>query len=319
MEKYNVLITGASGFIGSHVVRRFLAQGDYHVIAVSRKAADRTLPTHGIAWAQGNFFEREFLEQIFTSFSIQAVIHLAALRGAGSGLEKDYKTVNIEGTERLLEASLTHHVKKFLFCSSVGVYGTIPSELPATRHTPCNGDNLYHSSKILAEEKVQQYIQRGLNAYIIRPTITYGVGDTGFPKTLAELVRTKHFLLSSGDMKIHLLNVTHFATLLHAMLGEEGGEQRVYIAADKEPILLKELVNIIHQHYYGTNYPAFLVAPDVVFKVLQIISRMARNEKWLTRVSLISKSWYYDIRETVQHFSYVPANTQEVFISEMQL
>ncbi|MCP4402742.1 MAG: NAD(P)-dependent oxidoreductase [bacterium] len=320
MEKQSVLITGTGGFIGAHVVRKFLAKNQYRVIAISRKGFHYSLSNHDLMWIQGSFLVPELLEKVFSSHAIQSVIHLAALRGAGSGDEKEYQSVNVEGTERLLEASLKHKVKKFIFCSSVGVYGTIPSEVPATLKTPVNGDNLYHTSKILAEEKVQQFIKHGLNAYIIRPTISYGAGDTGFPRTLVELVRTKRFLLSSGDMKIHLLNVSGFAELLHTMLRKQvGGRQRTYIAADAEPIPLRDLVNVIHQHYYGTNYPSFLQMPNFIFKGLQMTFRMLQNEKWLTRILLISKSWHYEIRETVQYCSYKPTKTAETFIEEMQL
>lgn len=323
MGKSHLLITGAQGFIGFHVTQRFLVQEKYQVIAISR-GIEREKPSKhfnnpGVVLVKGNFFDAELLEQLFTAYPIQHVVHLAAVRGAGSRKESDYITVNVQGTESLLEASLKHQVKKFIFCSSVGVYGTIPIELPANVNSPLHGDSHYHKSKILAEEKVQEFITRGLDAYIVRPTITYGTGDNGFPKILVELVRKRLLLLPSIDINIHLLNVNNFAELFLHIIEAERLNQRVFIAGDETSISLRELADVIHQHYYHTDYPSLLKLPEPFYRMLQTTFRILRNEKWLTRILLISKSWQYDISDTVNKLPYIPAKTRESFINSMKM
>ena len=321
MGKEYVLITGATGFIGSHIVEKILLDRSYPVVAIIRRIKGykntEELENRGAILVEGNFYDVDLLNNVFQKYPIQNVIHIAALRGGGAGTKEDYHVVNVLGTERLLYESLKHQVKKFIFCSSVGVFGTIPKELPANVMTDLNGDNEYHNSKILAEKKVKDYINKGLNAYIIRPTITYGKGDNGFPMTLMGLVKKRGLLLPFKDIKIHLLNVANFAELFILIIKSENSERRTFIAADEGPISLKELVNLIHFHYYKTDYPYFLKLPDFIFRCLSMVFKLFGNEKWLTRILLISKSWYFETGITNNTFQWLPAKTADSFIESM--
>ena len=314
-----VLITGATGFIGSHVTERLLQDNSLCVVAIVRKQNVNiaSLAKRGVIVIEGNFHDNAVVNEVFEKYPVNYVIHLAALRGAGSS--DDYFSINVLGTEHLLDQSHKHRVDKFIFISSVGVYGTIPQEVPANLKTALNGDNAYHNSKILAEEKVNEFITRGLNAYIVRPTITYGTGDDGFPATLVELTKKRHFLLSWPDTKIHLLDVRNFAELLWKMIRSVDSDQRIFLVADAAPIHLRELVDLIHFHCYGTNYPIFLKLPNFIFKALGVFFLIIRNEKWLTRIQLISRNWQYDVSETIRIFQYSPSITKNSFIGSMEI
>ncbi|NIO21119.1 MAG: NAD-dependent epimerase/dehydratase family protein, partial [Candidatus Aenigmarchaeota archaeon] len=133
MEKC-VLITGATGFIGSHVTKRLLWEREYRVVAIVRKKRSyknvHDLEENGAILVEGNFCDMNLLENTFERFPIQNVVHIAALRGGGAANRKDYHELNVSGTELLLEASFESQVQRFIFCSSVGVFGTIPKEVP---------------------------------------------------------------------------------------------------------------------------------------------------------------------------------------------
>ncbi|OPX96107.1 MAG: dTDP-4-oxo-6-deoxy-D-allose reductase [Syntrophorhabdus sp. PtaU1.Bin002] len=321
MSQEHILLTGATGFIGYHVAGKLLAEGAHRVVAIVRGQGGRpdakALEEKGAILLQGNFLDRDFIEEVFKNWPIRHVIHAAALRGGGLANENHYMEVNVRGTETLLDVALQNGVDKFLFLSSVGVHGTIPPELPGTVRTVLSGDNLYHKSKVLAELRVNEFIKKGLNAYIIRPTITYGPRDNGFPKTLVELVRKKMLLLSSEDIRIHLLDVESLANLVDKVIKSDGIKDRCFIAADRGPISLRGLVNLIHRHYHGKDYPPSLRLPEGAFSLLLAAFRATGSEKWVTRILLISQSWYYDISETMKAFSYSPADTQEAFIRTM--
>ena len=320
MSKENILITGATGFIGSHVLGRLLEES-YPVVAIVRKRSNyknvEDLERKGAILVEGMFYENEVLEKVFGDYSIQHVVHIAALRGGGNGTRRAYYTVNVLGTEALLKVSLAHKIKRFIYFSSVGVLGTIPRDLPGDLHSELNGDNAYHDSKILAERKVNEYIEMGLDAFILRPTITYGVGDNGFSRTLVELVKRRMLLPPSRDIKIHLLDVVTLTDLVVNILKTEALQQRVFIAADETPISLRELVDQISRYYHGTEYPAFLKLPEVVYKALLFGLRVIHNEKWLTRLLLISNNWYYDISATIRALHFEPAKTDCSFIKRM--
>ncbi len=321
MNKEYVLITGATGFIGAHVIEKFLSEDEYSIVAIVRSRNNYKnvdyLKQKGVVLIEREFFDNQLVDKTFEQFQFKYVVHIAALRGGGAGSNDDFFNVNVRGTEILLEASFDHGIKTFIFFSSVGVFGTIPKIVPADLETGLKGDNAYHQSKIIAEQKVQNYIKKGLNAYIVRPTITYGPEDNGFPATLIKLIKKRIFLLPMKDIKIHLLDVAGLATLVTRIVKSGIRKKRVFIAADKAPISLKVLADLIHNHYFGTHYPRCLKLPGPIFKIFLTVFQLMRNEKWATRILLISKSWYYDIRETVDTFQYLPSNTKDVFIERM--
>jgi len=322
MSREYVLITGATGFIGSHVIEKLFLENQYQEVAIVRKARNYKNVIHlqnkGVILVEGNFYDKKLLKRIFNTFPIQNVIHVAALRGGGAGTKEEYYNVNVFGTEMLLEASLKHRIKKFIFCSSAGVFGTIPRELPANLKTELSGDNDYHISKIMAEKKVHEFTSRGLNAFIVRPTITYGKGDNGFPTILVKLVKKRMLLLPFKDNKINLLDVNSLADLFIKILETNNLKHRVFIAADEAPISLRELVNLIHSYYYKRNYPSFLRMPNSIFYVNQLIFQAIKNEKWSARMQLIFKNWYYDTTETRFLIGFRSANTKKEFLTYLE-
>lgn len=321
MNKEYVLVTGATGFIGSYVTEELLLDQSYEVVTIVRNTKNyrnvERLENIGAILVEGNFYDGNFLEGLFEKFPIENVIHIAALRGGGRGTWNDYYKVNVKGTQALLEVSFNHRIKRFIFCSSVGVFGTIPEELPANLSTRLVGDNDYHKSKILAEKKVQEFINKGLDACIVRPTITYGPGDDGFPMTLIKLVKKRLLLVPRKDIKIHLLDVFSLAGLLCQVLKSHNLKQRVFIAADESPVSLKDLVKLIHHHYYKTNYPNILIIPGRPFDILVKTFQLTGNKKWLTRLLLISNSWHYDVSDTISQLQYYPTKTLNSFKRSM--
>ena len=316
MEDEYTLVTGVTGFIGSHVVEKLLSE-NYRVLAVVRNSKNRKeiddFRTKGAVLVDGQFYDDTVLNTIFTNYRVSNVIHIAAVRGAGKGVIDDYHMVNVHGTEVLLKHSLNNGVGRFIYCSSVGVYGTIPAELPALVTTAFNGDNDYHRSKILAEIKVMEYIDLGLNAYIVRPTIAYGRGDNGFPSTLAALVRRRMLLLPMSENRIHLIDVEKLADVFMKIMTTENKRDRIFIAADASAISCRELADIIHADFYGTPYPSYLTLPDFVFDLLAGLFSFMRNDKWLVRILLISRSWYFDSADSAAKLALVPSETKEGF------
>ena len=183
-----ILFTGATGFIGSYTAYALKEAFQCEIIAPVRKINGykntNVLSEKGIILKVGNFYEKDFINSIFQNNKIDYVIHLASLRGAGKGTWEDYLKINVKGTEYLLDSAYQNGIKRFIYCSSVGVWGTIPKKIPPDESTPYVGDSFYHKSKIESEKIVNNYIAKGLDAIMIRPTITYGMGDDGFPNTL---------------------------------------------------------------------------------------------------------------------------------------
>jgi dihydroflavonol-4-reductase len=318
MAKGYILITGATGFIGSHVAERLLRDGTWPVIAIVRGGRGykntTELEKRGAVLVQGRFYDPDLLNTIFAEYPIRHVVHIAALTGEGKGSRKDYDELNVRGTEALLLVSHRHRVDGFVFCSSAGVFGTIPAEAPACLTTQLNPDNSYHWSKQTAEERVHDFIDRGLNAFIIRPTIVYGKRDNGFPFTLVRVVRKRILLLPRHDTRIHLVSASSLAEMFLGILTSDGLHNRVFISADEGPVVLRELVDLIHSFYFGKDYPCFLRMPNAIFEAFQTIFRVTHHTRWVGRIQRISENWFFDTRETDSLIGFHPANTQKEFL-----
>ncbi len=318
-----VLITGASGFIGSVLIKKIALEKSLIAIAIVRGMHDDNdmidLQRKGVLFIFGNYHDKQLIRDVFERYPIKHVVHIAGASGVGNGDRKDFMFLNVDATEILLEAAFLHKVEKFIYCSSVGVFGTIPKEVPANIHTASNADNDYHCSKILAEERIEEYRKRGLDAYIIRPTITYGSNSKGnsFPSILVKLIQRRLLLLSAKDIQVHLLDVSRLADLFLKVIHTDRQSQKTFIVADKKPISFRELVDGIHSALYSRKYPHYLTLPKFIFSLSIFLFRLLRNEKWVTRLSLISMSWYYDIQEAEKTLHYMASETKEAFIRTM--
>ena len=155
-----ILVTGASGFIGSHTCVELLQSG-FNVVALdnlcnsSRKALDRVGQISGreLALQEADIRDRAALDAILSAQQIDAVIHFAGLKAVGESVEKPllYFDNNVGGTINLLEALATANVKNFVFSSSATVYGD-PEVLPLVETARLSVTNPYGRSKLMVEQ-----------------------------------------------------------------------------------------------------------------------------------------------------------------------
>ena len=131
----NVLLTGAAGFIGSHLAEKLLGRGDrvigldnfdgYYERRVKWGNLRQALEHRDFRLIEGDIRDRQCVSEILLESKIDIVVHLAALAGVRHSLENplDFTDVNVNGTAVLLEAARKHDVKKFILGSSSSVYG----------------------------------------------------------------------------------------------------------------------------------------------------------------------------------------------------
>jgi len=237
--------------------------------------------------------DTESLKEFLFTNDFDTIIHIGAIRGGRRFKKEDYIRSNISSTEQMVEYCLAKNAR-LVFCSSVGVFGAIPIELPAGAETEKNADNLYHYTKIESERIINKAILIGLNAAIVRPSITYGQGDFGFPFQLVKMVKQYRFPLINRRIWIHL---THIDSLVQAFvwLTENTWKSGITLTvADREPVQLNALVNFISRQVHGKNYPRTLVFDRLLFAWGEKIARWLKNELWISRFELISQSWFYD-------------------------
>ncbi len=154
-----ILVTGGTGFIGSHTVVE-LIQAGYEVVIVDNLVNSKIDTLDAIEKITGirpKFYEndvcdKEALERIFSENKIDAVIHFAGLKAVGESVSKpiEYYSNNIIGTLKLVEVMREHNCNRFVFSSSATVYG-MNNIAPYTEDMPTSATNPYGQTKFMQE------------------------------------------------------------------------------------------------------------------------------------------------------------------------
>jgi len=294
-----LLLTGATGFIGSNVARILINKKTGFTALIRPNTSPKRLDflVNNAEIVKLDLADTGNLRTYLNQEKFDTIIHIGALRGGRKYAKRVYYDANVKATEQIAEAALKNE-SKLVFCSSVGVYGAIPQELPATINTKYQSDNVYHDTKIKAEGVIQKYVLAGLKAVIIRPAITYGENDYGFPYTLVKLVHRKLLLLPDITKIIHLANIDIVADAFYKVPEDEYRGNKIYNIADRYPGQLDELVDFISNRLYKRDYPGNRYISVKFFRRLARFAQRHGLHNFHNRIKLISNSWFYDNTES---------------------
>lgn len=172
-----ILVTGATGLVGSHLVAQLVKEGK-KVRALYRSAIPAIEAADRVDWVKGDILDVESLEAAMVD--VQQVYHCAAVVSFNPRKKKILHQTNIEGTANVVNACLDAGVQKLLFVSSVAALGRIRENGPideSMNWTEESSNSEYGKSKYMAEIEVWRGIGEGLNAVIVNPVIILGAGD----------------------------------------------------------------------------------------------------------------------------------------------
>ncbi|MDE2027688.1 MAG: NAD-dependent epimerase/dehydratase family protein, partial [Candidatus Omnitrophica bacterium] len=231
----NVLVTGAAGFVGKHLVKRLKKDG-YTVTALVRENTDTSfLDESGVKIVRADLREKASLYPAFEG--IEAVVHLATTM---KGQWNEYEESTINGTRRLLEIAKEKNVSRFIFLSSIAVYDVYSTQKEVTEDTLLNDENKasnYEKSKILAERVVGEFAQKGLATVILRSGVIYGPGGALFvPRLGFGFGSSRYLTVGDGKNRIPLVYVQSLVDAICLALVKDGIAGEVFTIVDDQNI-----------------------------------------------------------------------------------
>ena len=239
-----VLVTGATGLVGSALCRRLAGEGR-KVRAMVRRTSDASfLKELGVELVVGDVSDGEACRQSARGAGV--VFHCAAYVSDWAEAEEMIR-VNVEGQQAMIEASLAAGVRRFVYLSSLVVLGHAPQvDLDESAPVVLTGD-VYNRTKVMAEEMALKYHrERGLPVTIIRPPYIYGPRDRQFLPRLLLTLRSGAFrYIGSGEEPLSLLYVEN---LLDAMLAASQRPEalgQIYNVTDGDPVTRRQLIEAI--------------------------------------------------------------------------
>jgi nucleoside-diphosphate-sugar epimerase len=237
-----ILVTGATGFVGSQLVKYLASQGKYAIRVLARKTSrlDDLKNLNNVEICYGDVNDFDSLKRAIDG--IEAVIHLVSLIGE-SGKREDFFRVNVEGTRNLLEVCKDLKLKRFVHISSLSVITGYKDHDGTKEDAPYlpTGEN-YADSKIEGEKLVLDYGRKyELPITILRAGFIYGPGDRLFlPTVIQNLKEGKVILIDQGKKLLNLTYVDNLIEAIELSLEKEKAIGEIFNITDGEKISKKQ-------------------------------------------------------------------------------
>ena len=306
-----ILVTGASGFIGSFIVEEALRQGFETWAAVRRSSSREYLQDERIHFIELNLSSKEQLVEQLRGQEFDYVVHAA---GVTKCLDKrDFHRINTEGTKNLVLAlqELQMPLKRFVFVSSLSIFGAIKEQQPydEIRETDTPRPNTaYGRSKLEAE----QFLATTTLPYIIlRPTGVYGPREKDYFIMAKSIKQHSDFAVGYKRQDITFVYVSDVVQAVFLAL-EKGQTGRKYFLSDGQVYQSTTFSDLIHEEL-GRPWWIRITAPVWVLRVVtffgEYVGRMTgkvtalNNDKYNI---LKQRNWRCDIEPAIRELGYHP-------------
>lgn len=279
-----VLVTGGTGFIGSHFTRRLLEEGHALTLVVHKRAPE--VPEGGMV----KYHRADLLDPTLfrnAGFKCDMAVNLAGqLRKPGIP-DETYWKVHYESTKHLIEECIKFRIRHLLLVSTTGVYGAT-GRSPRGEDGPLGPGDIYEKTKLEAERYAREQCPiDGIPLTIARPALVYGPGDMHL-LPLYRGIRGGYFrIVGDGSNLIHPIYIDDLIDGLMRCLMEPGdaATPRVFNLAGERPVAFGELCETIAKAM-GRKLPSMRIPRGMASAAggaLEVLHRVARIRPPLTR------------------------------------
>ena len=237
------LVTGATGFIGSHLVRSLVEEGRQVRALVRRGGDSDALRAIGVDVVQGDIIHPDTLPRALED--VGQVFHCAALV-SDWGAWEDFRLANVVGVENVLGAATNAGVQRFIHLSTTDVYG-FPRRPDGEDQPFVYRGWPYGDTKIEGEKVVWRYHRNyGLPVTVIRPANVYGVGSRSFVLEIGQLLKQGEMIrLGRGRPSAGLCSVQNLVTCILLAARTESAVGQAYNVTDDSPVSWSEFIDLL--------------------------------------------------------------------------
>lgn len=252
-----LLVTGGTGFIGSHLAEEGRRRGaDVIVLGLKDRPEEQAnaelLSRMGAEVLSGSITDAELCRRAMRGAT--HVFHLAVAMREGGKSDQFFESTNLDGTRYLLEAASVQGVERFVYCSTIGIYGHRAPGI-TREDAPLAPGNIYERTKVSAERLVGDFAEKcDLPTVVLRPADVYGPRDQRLLKLFKGVSRGRFPLFGSGDGRRHMVYVDDVVSAFFKACEREEALGKGLIVAGPRACTLRELLAEITRATGSTRY-----------------------------------------------------------------
>lgn len=301
-----ILVTGANGLMGSHMVEKFVSQGHTVKCLVHRNLD--WIKDLEVEIIKGDIKLPETLPKAVKD--VDYILHTAALLRAVR--KEDYYMVNRDGTRNLIEAAHKYNpgLKKFVYISTQAVMGPSCRNNIKKISSPCTPISDYGKSKLAGEEEVLKFKDK-LPVVILRPSAVYGPRDRDLLPFFRSAEKGFFPILAGGGCLIQLLFIKDLVNICCIVMDKDKTDDLVYFVSEKTPYKWKEISSIfsntMHKRVLNVYVPKPLVksAAFLAEKYMHLIRGKPAAFNFQKAREICQRYWIGDSEEFINEFKYI--------------
>jgi len=251
------LVTGATGFLGSHIARKLVERGERVRILLRKTSKTSNVEDINAERVYGDILDIESVREALKGCDI--LYHTAGLVSSKKKDHKMMEEINIKGTRNVLSTALEAGIKKAVYTSSVAAIGVDPDGGLANEKTPFNLEHLgipYVNTKYYAEKEAMKLYRKGLPLVIVNPSVAIGPGDIYLVSNGLIVWQLKGRFPGYTDGGINIVDVSDVAEG-HILAAERGRLGERYILGNVN-LTIKECLDIL-ESFTGLPAPKWKV------------------------------------------------------------
>ena len=320
MSEQKFLVTGASGFIGGHMVDLLLSHGiKVRAMVRDRLKAVRLEALENCELVVADLTRKETLAPAVSGTT--GIFHIGGVFRQAGLPDSAYFEINHLGVKNLFDAAICEGVPRIIHCSTSGVLGHV-AKLPSNEDSPYNPSDVYQESKAEGEKLALEYFKAGkIKGLIIRPAMVYGPRDSRFLKIFRMVKKGTFFYVGSGDVYTHFIDVRDLVNAFFIGMKKVNLNAEIYqIAGEKEQRLF-EVINMVAD-YLNVRRPWL----HIPLKPMQVLAGIcedlcefigAEPPLHRRRIEFFTHHRFFDTQKARRDLDYKPAKAFEIELKDI--